>query len=415
MLLAASVALAGCTAEGGFGEPGGASGAALSLAPGAGGPGNNAPPGHGVALLAPLSGPNAALGPVLEAATKLALSTPGSPSLDVRDTGGTPEGAAAAADAAIGAGAGLLLGPLTSRETAGAAPRARSAGVAMLAFTNDPAVAGPGVWTLGITPHQQVFRLVAAAHAEGRQRFAALLPDSPFGSALGTSLGQACQAAGLGAPDIRTQATGMSALSNQVRELSDYANRRGPLEAQIKALREARPKGWYQRVQALRARPIPPPPIDALLLAATGDTLIEIASLLPYYDLDTSIIRVMGPSLWANPRARAGAQINGAWYAAPDPADRAGFVSRAEAAGNGAPPPIADIAYDAASVARVVAAAGGYSRASLERSGGFAGADGVFALERNGEVRRGLAVFAVTGGGGTIASPAPTSVTGPII
>lgn len=409
MLLAASVALAGCTTENGFGGPGGP---ATSLAPSAGGPSTAAPSGRGVALLAPLSGPNAALGPILEAAARLALSGPGSPPLAVHDTGGTGPGAAAAAEAAIGAGAGLLLGPLTSGETAGAGPRARAAGVGMLAFTNDPTVAGQGVWALGITPHQQVFRLVSAAKAEGRQRFAAILPDSPFGNALGTALGAACQAAGLGAPDIRTQPAGMSGMSAQIRDLSDYAGRRGPIEAQIQALRQSRPPGWYKRTQALRARPIPPPPIDALLLAATGDTLIEIASLLPYYDLDTSIIRVMGPSLWADPRARAGARLGGAWYAAPDPADRAGFVARAEAAGQPPPPAIADIAYDAASVARVVAGEGGFSRASLERGGGFSGADGVFALERNGEVRRGLAVFTVGGG---IASPAPTNLTGPVI
>ncbi|MDE2334461.1 MAG: ABC transporter substrate-binding protein [Rhodospirillales bacterium] len=417
MLLAASVALAGCTTESGFGGMAGQGGAALSLEPGAGGPpSNRAPSGRGVALLAPLSGPNAALGPVLEAATKLALSVPGSPRLDVRDTGGTPQGAAAAAQAAIAAGAGLILGPLTYAETAAAAGPAQSAGVGMLAFTNDPSVARPGVWTLGITPRQQVFRLVAAAKAEGRQRFAALLPDSPFGQAMGAALTAACQAAGLAAPDIRTPAASMDALAAQVRELSDYAGRRGPIEAQIRALRQQRPKGWYQRVQALRRTRIPPPPIDALLLADTGDRLVEIGTLLPYYDLDTTIIRVMGPSLWADPQMRAGARIGGAWYAAPDPADRADFVRRATAAGQPAPPAIADIAYDAAAVARVVAGEGGFARSSLERGGGFAGADGVFELMADGSVRRALAVFdVVVGGADTVASPAPASVSGPAI
>ena len=327
-----------------------------------------------------------------------------------------PAGTGAAAQAAIGSGAGLILGPLTAGETAAAAGPAQSAGVGMLAFTNDPAVARPGVWTLGITPRQQVFRLVAAAKAEGRQRFAALLPDSAFGQAMGAALAAACQAAGLGTPDIRTDAPSMDGLAAQVRELSDYAGRRGPIEAQIRALRAQRPKGWYQRVQALRRAHIPPPPIDALLLADTGDTLVEIGTLLPYYDLDTTIVRVMGPSLWADPRLRAGARIGGAWYAAPDPADRADFVRRATAAGEPPPPTIADIAYDAASVARVLAGDGGFSRASLERGGGFAGADGVFELMSDGSVRRGLAVFnVVQGGPDTVASPAPSTVTGPVI
>ncbi len=388
MLLAASVALAGCAAETGFGGEA-PSGPVLSLAPGsAPAPAAAAPSGR----------------------------VPGSPALDIRDTGGTPEGAAAAAQAAIGAGAGLLLGPLTSAETAAASGPAQSAGVAMLAFTNDPTVAKQGVWTLGITPQQQVARLVEAAKGEGRQRFAALLPDSPFGQALGKALADACQAAGLAAPDLRTQAASMTDLAAQIRELAGYANRRGPIDAQIRELRARRPKGWYEDVQKLLRSPIPPPPIDALLLGAVGDSLVEIASLLPYYDLDTSIIRVMGPSLWADPQQRAGARVGGAWYAAPDPAARADFVSRATADGSPAPPSIADLAYDAASIARVVSAEGGFSRDSLERPGGFGGSDGVFQLMPDGSVRRALAVFAIApGGADTIAAPAPASLTGSAI
>jgi ABC-type branched-subunit amino acid transport system substrate-binding protein len=286
----------------------------------------------------------------------------------------------------------------------------------MLAFTNDPTVAKQGVWTLGITPQQQVARLVEAAKGEGRQRFAALLPDSPFGQALGKALADACQAAGLAAPDLRTQAASMTDLAAQIRELAGYANRRGPIDAQIRELRARRPKGWYEDVQKLLRSPIPPPPIDALLLGAVGDSLVEIASLLPYYDLDTSIIRVMGPSLWADPQQRAGARVGGAWYAAPDPAARADFVSRATADGSPAPPSIADLAYDAASIARVVSAEGGFSRDSLERPGGFGGSDGVFQLMPDGSVRRALAVFAIApGGADTIAAPAPASLTGSAI
>ena len=107
-----------------------------------------APAGHAIALLAPLTGPNAALGPALVNAAQLALVPEGSPALDVRDTGGTPDGAAAAASAALAAGAGLIIGPLTAAETAAVVPLARSADVAVLAFTNDPMQAQPGVWPL---------------------------------------------------------------------------------------------------------------------------------------------------------------------------------------------------------------------------------------------------------------------------
>ena len=169
--------------------------------------------GQGVAILLPLSGPRADIGQTMVRAAQLALDMPGAPSLDVKDTGGTPSGAAAAAQAAIAAGAGLILGPLTSPETASVAPVARAANVAMLAFTNDPSQAQPGVWTLGITPAQQVRRLVAASQGQGKSEFAGLLPDNDFGHAMGQALTQATAASSLAPANVRFYAPGMPAIN----------------------------------------------------------------------------------------------------------------------------------------------------------------------------------------------------------
>jgi LppC putative lipoprotein. len=105
-----------------------------------------------VALLVPLSGPLAPIGQSIKQAVQLAFSAPGAPPLDIRDTGGTPQGAAAAASAAIAAGDGLILGPLTKSDTQAVASVAHAANVNVIAFTNDETVAAPGVWPLGITP-----------------------------------------------------------------------------------------------------------------------------------------------------------------------------------------------------------------------------------------------------------------------
>ena len=75
-----------------------------------------------VAVLLPLTGPNAALGTELRQAVQLALGVDG-PQLDVRDTAGTPTGATAAAQAALADGDGMILGPLTAPETAAAGRR----------------------------------------------------------------------------------------------------------------------------------------------------------------------------------------------------------------------------------------------------------------------------------------------------
>jgi branched-chain amino acid transport system substrate-binding protein len=370
------------------------------------------PPGASVALLAPLSGSNAEIGRVLVQAAQLALAAPGSPRLDVRDTGGTTEGASAAAQAAIAAGDRIILGPLTARETAAVAPVARAAGVPVLAFTNDPAQAQPGVWVLGITPAQQVRRLVGRVVAQGKTRFAALLPPSPFGQAMGAALTQAVASAGGPPPEIRVHDGTNPGIAASLRAISDYANRRGPIDAKIKQARASHTAEGRKEAAELAKTPIPPPPFDALLLADTGEKLAWEASFLSYYDIAPSQIRLLGPALWASPVARGGADLNGAWFAAPDPAARASFAADYQAKYGDPPPGVADLAFDAASIARVTAP-DGYSGGSLTRPEGYAGVDGVLALQPDGTVRRGLAVYEIQAGGPTIIEPAPTSVSAP--
>ncbi len=422
-LLLGPLALAGCGGGSGGYYPTGGYGAGYGSGYGAGygnapiglGTGQPtqeaAPRGERVALLVPLTGPRADYGPALAQAAQLAMAVPGAPLLDVKDTGGNPQGAAAAAQAAIAEGAGIVLGPLISTETAAVAPVARAAGVAVLAFTNDPSQAQPGVWTLGITPGQQVRRLVATAQAQGRMQIAALLPDSDFGHVMGQALMQAAAANGLPPPNIRFHQAGMASINATARDLADYADRRGPIDAQIKHARALGTPEGRRQAQELAKTPIPPPSFTALLLADTGEALAEVASVLPYYDVDRSQVQILGPSLWASPSSGS-AQVEGAWYAAPDPAARAGLEQGYTAKYGGPPPAVADLAFDAASIARVLSGNGGFSIAALTQPAGFIGADGWLALLPDGQVRRGLAVFRVERGGPEMIEPAPQSAVG---
>lgn len=369
-----------------------------------------APAGRGVALLVPLSGGNAERGRTLANAAQLALGVPGAPVLSVHDTGGTPQGAAQAARAALSGGAGIILGPLTGPETAAVAPIAQGAGVAVLAFTSDPAQARPGVWTLGIMPAQQVRRLVAAAAAQGKTRFAAVLPESEFGRALGAALAESVAAASLPAADVRFHDGSVGSINATMRAIADYGSRRGPVDAQMRAARAARTAEGRRRAEEIGRSAIPAPPMDALLLADTGERLGTIASLLPYYDLDAPAVRVLGPTLWAASAVRADADLRGAWFAAPDPAARAGFDAQYQAQYGAPAPGLADFAYDAAAIARVLAGEGGFSAAALTRAEGFAGVNGVLALQPDGSVRRALALFEIRRGGSAMVEPAPDAV-----
>lgn len=409
-LLVAILALAGCAGGRGFvpvaGYPG------QGPQPLGTGSGAAAPPGRDVAILLPLSGGREQVGQSMLQAAKLALDAPGAPRLIVKDTGGSPAGAARAAREAIGEGAGLILGPLTSGETAAVAPVAREAGVAVLAFTNDPAQAQPGVWTLGITPLQQVRRLVDVAQGTGKTRISALLPDNDFGRAMGQALTSTTAQRGLPAPNVVQYGSGMAAVNAGMRSVSGYASRRGVMDAQIRTARSKLSAEGRREAAEIGKRAVPPPEFDALLLAGVGEPLVEIASLVAYYDLDRASVQVFGPALWSDPASGSG-NFPGALYAAPDPAARAAFVQAFSEKYGAAPAPVADLAVDAASIARFLGGGPGYSIGALTKPEGFSGVDGPLALQTDGGVRRGLAVFRVQRGGAEMAEPAPSTFTSP--
>jgi branched-chain amino acid transport system substrate-binding protein len=419
------------------GEPYAIGGRGAMPSPLGGGPG--APPaGRQVAALLPLSGPNAALGQAMLQAVQLALAAPGSPPLDAEDTGGTPDGAANAARAALGKGAGLFVGPLTTAETAAVAPVAQAAGVPVLALTSDVAQARPGVWTLGITPGQQVRTLVRAAQAEGKARFAAVLPQSAFGNALADGLTAATAESGLPPPTLRRYSLASAAsLDHALKDVSDYSGRRDAIAAQQAAgaaqapapaaapAAPAPPAGGDEAAgqapdqaqaspETSSAPPEPVPlPFDALLLGAVGPDLRTVAAQLAPDGILPTEVRVLGPALWEHGASRVPA-LAGAWFAAPDPAARGPFEA-AYVARYGSPPrdSRASLAYDAGGLARASAGPGGFDVGVLQRPEGFAGSDGLLALLPDGHVRRAFAIFEVQPGGAHIVQPAPQSFAPP--
>ena len=337
----------------------------VSVAPGPVGPQG---PRH-LALLLPLSGPSGPIAQAMLQAAQLAAAAPGAPPLDVQDTGGDPQRAAIAAGKAISAGDAMILGPLTTEETQAVASIAMPANMPVLAFTSDPGAAQPGVWTLGVTPGEQMRRLVVAARDDGRQHLAALLPYGAFGDALASALSTAASDAGMEPPSIRRGGGDLASAQAGLRSLSDYDSRRGALDARIKAMRESDDPASRQQAAVLAAQPASPPPFDALVLGSTGPALRQTADVLSYYDIVQPQVRVLGPALWATQVGRLGS-LAGAWYAALDPAARAEFAAAFQGKYGAPPPPISDIAFDAVLIGQGTGAGGGFLGVGADPVGG---------------------------------------------
>ncbi|WP_211871149.1 penicillin-binding protein activator [Neoroseomonas terrae] len=319
-----------------------------------------------IALLLPLTGPQAPLGASMQQAAELALFERGNRAVDFlpMDTGGTTSGAAAAARQASTAGARIIVGPLTASETSAASGPARAARIPIIAFTNDAAQAGPGVWTLGVTPAQQVRRVMGAAQGQGARRFGLVAPDDAFGRALAAAMRAEASTWGLTDPVIVLHGARASAGS----VAQDLA---------------ARSQGG----------------LDAVMIGSTGSAARSIAAALGPAGFSEPSPRILGHALWGQD-AGMGQEValQGALFAAPDPSSRARFDARYEGAFGQRPPRLAGIAYDAAGVAaRVVLTPRGQMGPNTGEV--FDGVDGPIRLQPDGGVQRGLAVFSIEASG----------------
>lgn len=319
-----------------------------------------------VGLLLPLTGGNAPLGQAMLNAAQLALFDQGDRRVEIlpRDTRGTPSGAAQAAQAALADGAVALAGPLTLTETAQAVGAAGGR-VPVFAFTSDETQAGANVWVLGITPSQQVRRIVGAAAEAGARRFALLAPDDAFGQRLAVALRAAAQSLGAPAPTVI------------------LTSNRGDMTA--------------------TAQQLAGNPPDAVLIGFGGPGARAAANAIAAAFPGTPP-RLLGTSLWAtDPTLGQEPALVGAWFPGPDPVGRARFDSQYDAAFNERAPRLAGTAYDAVALAARSAREGGPPVGAA-----FMGADGPIRLLEAGGLTRGLAVFAVRPGGEPeMVQPAP--------
>ena len=341
-----------------------------------------------IALLLPLGGmgETAAIAKGMKQGAEMALFEVNDPSvlLVTKDDGGTAAGARAAADAAIKEGAEIILGPLFSQSVAGAAAVARPANVPIIAFSNDAQVAGNGVYLMSLLAEQEVDRVVAFAAAQGKRRFAALIPDTAYGNVVEPAFRRAVERAG-----------GMVAI---VERYPPAANGMlGPAKRVVEAIK----RGEEEMT-----------PVDALFLPGGQEALPQIGPVIAYSGLDTSKVKLLGTGAWDFPSIGRDDAFVGGWYPSPDPAAWRAFAGRFAKTFGNTPPRIASVAYDAVGMAISQASnppGARFTAAELMRPNGFSGVDGLVRFNANGLSEHGLAVLEVQKFGSAVVDSAPGS------
>jgi ABC-type branched-subunit amino acid transport system substrate-binding protein len=334
-----------------------------------------------VGFILPLSasGNAASVGQSMKNAGEMALSEFNSPDIQliVTDDAGTIAGAQAAAQQMLSQGAEIIIGPVFAQSVGAVGVAARARGVPVIGFSTDSNIAGRGVYLLSFLPETDVDRVISYAVSRGKRSFAALMPDNAYGTVVEAAFKQA-----------------ISRHRGRLVVLERYPADQSQRQASI------------QRVAQAASQ------VDAILIADGADAVPAVAQQLAASGVDTKRVQLLGTGLWDDPRLSSDPALQGAWYAAPDPAGFSNFSARYRAKYGQDPVRTATLSYDA--VALVVAlvktqGAQRFSQQTLLSPSGFSGIDGVFRFRSDGTNQRGLAVLQVTASGPQIVSPAPRS------
>jgi branched-chain amino acid transport system substrate-binding protein len=334
--------------------------------------------GRKVALLLPLSasGETRKIAQAMKQAAELALVDAGGSGLTLitKDSGGTAQGAQAAAQAALNEGAELILGPLLSTEVQ--AVKAVAQGRAnIIAFSSQSAVAGNGTYLLSFLPEEEVANVVRYAAEQNQRKIAALYPATQYGQIIEQALIRASQKDGvsIAAADRYTR-DGLS-VSPAIQKVAQAVNSQGA---------------------------------DTVLIPESGETLRAIGVALSEQGVDSTKVKILGTGLWDNPATRNIPIAQGGWYAGVSPEMVERFASRYSSTYGGKPPRIASLAYDAVSLAMGLAKQGSFEASAITSSDGFQGQNGLFRFRKDGRIERGLAILEITSSGSQVVAEAPS-------
>ncbi|TGD44327.1 penicillin-binding protein activator [Pseudotabrizicola sediminis] len=342
-----------------------------------------------VALLVPSGSGQASdelLARSLQNAARLAISDLGTTRIDLRvyNTAGQPASAQAMATRAIDDGAQIILGPVFAQEANAAGAAAAARGVNVLAFSNNPDIAGGNVFILGQTFGNTADRLAGYAVRNGKPRIMVVHEQNTAGQ-----LGR------------RAIEQGVARAGGSVVAVGSYEfSQNGVLSAAPRIAATARDNN-----------------ADAVFLTAdTAGALPLVSQILNDNGLGPAVTQFIGLTRWDIPQATLGLPgVQGGWFALPDPGRYQQYQNRYQAAFGEPPHPISGLAYDGIAAIGALLKQGRTTTLNgqaLTQAAGFVGVNGIFRLRSDGQNERGLAVAQIRNNQVVIIDPAPRSFGG---
>ncbi len=318
---------------------------------------------HKIALLLPVTGPDANVGQSIANATSLALVDTKMSSIRVT-TYDTALGVENAARKAVGDGNKLILGPLRRDDVVTVANIATPARVPLISFSNDIGSAGSNVFLLGHLPYQSVDRVVRYAKSNGMNRFGAIVSTNIYGQRAASDLARSVR--DVGGTLVSTQETDGSAAANNA------------AAARLKSAGK----------------------IDAILIGDSSGSAMAIVPVLRKQGVSNA--KILGNELWnTDTKIAANPAMKGAWFASVSDGLYNQYATKYRARYGTAPMRLSSLGYDSillvARVSKNWKFGTSFPLDQLTDPEGFIGIDGAFRFLPSGVSERMLEVQEVRG------------------
>ncbi len=319
---------------------------------------------HRVALLLPLTGPDAEVGQSIANATTLAM-------LDTRNATirmtsyDTALGVDAAVRKAVADGNKLILGPLRSDDVIAVANVAGLSKVPVISFSNDIGAAGRNVFLMGHLPNQSIDRVVKYAFSMGQTRFGGIVSKDVYGQRASSNITNSVRAVG-----------------GTVVSIQEIDGTAASIEAATKKLAAAGV-------------------MDAVLIADSGRVAMTTVPALRRNGVKTA--KILGTDRWnVDTSLSASIPMRSAWFAAVPDVTYRQYAEKYRLRFAKPPMRISSLGYDSvlliARVAQNWKIGTAFPVARLTDAEGFIGIDGAFRFFANGQSERMLEVLEVQAG-----------------
>ncbi|MDA0916791.1 MAG: penicillin-binding protein activator [Proteobacteria bacterium] len=183
----------------------------------------------------------------------------------------------------------IIIGPFTRESLLKVKELVKEKSIPIITFSNDIAILENNIWSLGVSPEEQIESVISCALKNKFKRFGLVVPDNLYGKIIleNSSL--------LINFDKNNFFEHLSLSNNQL-------NNKNLLISQLRSFLN------YQKEEVLHTK------FDAIILAGSKEFILEIAPLLAYLNVDSKSVKILGTHIFNDKDIRNEPSLEKSWF-----------------------------------------------------------------------------------------------------